>query len=105
MYLGSTRVDPGHSDPPQDDMQSLIHSIAVSIVSIKTRHNDMDKRVASNTAAISITSSPLYATPIMATVSSGSALLVPTAGVLTYKRASVTLNGPQQATVVRNQVQ
>ncbi|MGH0133360.1 UNVERIFIED_CONTAM: hypothetical protein FKN15_061550 [Acipenser sinensis] len=54
-------------------MKSLIHPIAISIASINTAQH-MDKRVASKTAAISITLSPVFTTSIMAAVFSVEAL-------------------------------
>ncbi|MGH0161329.1 UNVERIFIED_CONTAM: hypothetical protein FKN15_047549 [Acipenser sinensis] len=69
---------------------------------VNARLNDMDKRVASNSAAIAIPPGSAFATSDQATVSSGPALLVPAADVTTYKLASAALNGPQQAPVVKN---
>ncbi|MGH0135751.1 UNVERIFIED_CONTAM: hypothetical protein FKN15_037533 [Acipenser sinensis] len=87
-----------------EDMKSLIHPIAVSIASVNARLNDMEKRVASNSAAIAISPGSALATFTLATVSSGPARPVPAADVATYNLATAALNVPQQAPVVRNHI-
>ncbi|MGH0148448.1 UNVERIFIED_CONTAM: hypothetical protein FKN15_061336 [Acipenser sinensis] len=63
-YLGNEEVNINIFE----DMKSLIHSIAVSIASVNTRLNDMDKRVASNSAAIAIPPGSAFTTSTPAAV-------------------------------------
>ncbi|MGH0140500.1 UNVERIFIED_CONTAM: hypothetical protein FKN15_003611 [Acipenser sinensis] len=85
-----------------EDMKSLIQPITISISAINTRLDDMDKRVASNSAANAIPPGPATETFVSGATPSVPALPGPTADVPTPNLTYAALKSSHEAPAIRN---